>query len=440
MGFSETEREGDVWSANFIADGSLLDLPGGDVKAAIGAAYREEGYDSFISSFTSGTSPRTAEDQRLSRDVTAYFGEVVVPVVGEKNAFPGVKRLELTAAVRYEDYSDFGSTTNPKYGIVWQAAGPIEIRGTYGTSFRAPLLTQLDDSNAFTIFAPIPDPIGIRPGGTSNALILIGNNSGLEPEEATTFTVGVDFESIIPGLQVSATYFDIEYENRISNISSPFTALLNEDLLGPVINRGPDTTQIEEAFAVDDVLNLIGSTDPTDVDVLIDGRQKNLSVLEVSGFDFSVDYLRDLGAGHLTIRVAGSVYDEFRTAFTASQLPTDVLGTITHPVDYRLRNSIGYGTDNWSLILFHNHVTSYTDNLSDPERKVDAWNTIDIRATYRFGDSRPVVGGVSVSLFALNALSEDPPFVNNIGGSIGFDPEHASARGQFVGIELSKDW
>ena len=441
-GFSETDREGDVWSINAIADGSLFSLPGGNVKAAIGASYREEGYSNFITSFTSGTSPRTAADQDLSRDVSAIFGEVIVPIIGEDNSLPGVQRFEVTAAVRYEDYSDFGSTTNPKVGAIWQVADIVRLRGTYGTSFRAPLLTQLDDSNAFTIFSPIPDPIGTGPGGTSNALILIGNNSALEPEEARTYTIGADFnlDRIIPGLRANVTYFDIKYENRIANISSPFTALLNENLLGPVIDRMPGLDSINEAFGASDIVNNVGSTDPANVDVLIDGRQKNLSVLEVAGFDFGADFSTELGDGQLTVRAGGSIYTDFTTAFTTTQTPTDVLGTIGNPVDYRLRNSIGYSADNWSLTLFHNHVADYLDNLSDPERRVDSWNTFDVRASYRLPDVNSIIRGVSVSVFALNVLSEDPPFVNNIGGDIGFDPEQANARGQFIGIEISKDW
>ena len=49
----------------------------------------------------------------------------------------------LSAALRYENYSDFGSTTNPKFGITYKPFKGLSLKGTYGTSFRAPTFTEV---------------------------------------------------------------------------------------------------------------------------------------------------------------------------------------------------------------------------------------------------------------------------------------------------------
>ena len=69
-----------------------------------------------------------------SRNVWAVYGELNIPIV---------KTLEADVAVRYEHYSDFGNTTNPKVSLRWQPTSQFLMRGSYGTGFVAPSLYQL---------------------------------------------------------------------------------------------------------------------------------------------------------------------------------------------------------------------------------------------------------------------------------------------------------
>ncbi len=79
------------------------------------------------------------------RDVNAFFhgAQHAAHRLAERAAVGST--LDLTAAVRHEDYSDFGSTTDPKVGLVWEPLDGFNLRATYGTSFRAPYLNQFDD-------------------------------------------------------------------------------------------------------------------------------------------------------------------------------------------------------------------------------------------------------------------------------------------------------
>ncbi|WWL46151.1 TonB-dependent receptor [Pseudomonas parakoreensis] len=77
--------------------------------------------------------------------------------------------LELSAAVRHDKYSDFGSTTNPKYSFRFQPFKELVVRGAYSEGFRAPSLYELYNPN-FTTFtvANYNDPRLCAGGNPSN--------------------------------------------------------------------------------------------------------------------------------------------------------------------------------------------------------------------------------------------------------------------------------
>ncbi len=66
-----------------------------------------------------------------------------MPLVGEGNAMPGVRSLNVDVAGRYDEYSDVGITRNPKIGIDWSPVEDMKLRASYGTSFRAPTIAQI---------------------------------------------------------------------------------------------------------------------------------------------------------------------------------------------------------------------------------------------------------------------------------------------------------
>lgn len=160
------------WYANALAEGPVFDLPGGSVRFAVGGDFRHETFRQV----------RTALDVKSERDVSAAFAEIALPIIGAANARPGLHRLELSFAGRYEDYSDFGSTFDPKVGINFLPLPNLKLRGSWGTSFKAPSFYQADPRltvpQAFVM--DIPDPrsaSGVL--GVSKVLRLFGNNPDL---------------------------------------------------------------------------------------------------------------------------------------------------------------------------------------------------------------------------------------------------------------------
>jgi iron complex outermembrane receptor protein len=131
-------------------NGTLFSLPGGDVKAALGAKY---GWDDYISKWfitapigqTWANQPNSGAQTvfaKTHRATTSLYGEVVVPLVSESNSMPLVKSLTADVSGRSDDYSDFGSTNNYKIGLTWDVFDALTLRGTKGTSYDAPSLAD----------------------------------------------------------------------------------------------------------------------------------------------------------------------------------------------------------------------------------------------------------------------------------------------------------
>ncbi|PCI53371.1 MAG: hypothetical protein COB36_13110 [Alphaproteobacteria bacterium] len=274
-------------SAGVKLNGSLFNIPGGDVKLAVGGNIR---HDSFGDGDVSEPGILVLGVNEQSRDIYAFFGEVYLPVVGEDNRIPGVERLAFSVSGRYEEYSDFGSSIDPKIGLLWSPIEGFNLRGTYGTSFRAPLLSELDEAGNAAVLYP-SELNSNSPTGTSSVLVALGNNADLQPEAATLWTAGFDYQpDALPGFTLDATYFNIDYDNRIS--SFPVTGVLNDPSAAPFTNlNGPDS----EFLALIEnyrLINLAG-IDLVDADATADIRLQNIGRNKITGVDFSALYSLD---------------------------------------------------------------------------------------------------------------------------------------------------
>lgn len=135
-----TKYKEDVVTASVT--GSLFKMPYGDVKGAFGAEFRRASIDDTpaldsqtgnLYNLTSST-PTRGSDQ-----ATDFFGEVEVPLLKD---VPFAKELTVNASTRYADYKSYGSDSTYKFGAVWAPASWISVRGTNGTSYRAPALYE----------------------------------------------------------------------------------------------------------------------------------------------------------------------------------------------------------------------------------------------------------------------------------------------------------
>ena len=442
----------DILTFGGKADGSVFALPGGDVKLAVGAEYREEGLISSLVNTFGGAADR-ADGDSLERGVTSVFAEVFIPLVGPRNRMPGVERFEISAGGRYEHYDDVGDTANPKVGAIWTPVEGINIRGTYGTSFQAPLLTELDETlNRFVILQSTADPLSTD--GTTNIGVFSGGNADLDPESARSWSVGVQLApQFLPGFSLDVTYFDIAFEDRIVIAATSSTFVFQQlDLFGDLVSRRPTDSAALAAFEalVEEGRNSPGFAGDfsggAPVEAIVDLRIRNQARTEISGIDFQASYGFDTAVGSFDFGINGSYLLDFQESPIEGEELVELVDTILNPVDLRMRGSAGWSLDGAAATFFVNYTDSYTDNqLGDEEAvQVDSHTTVDLTLSYdtqeRFG-SRWLDNTV-FQLSVLNLFDEEPPFVNFGGGNgaFGFDPARASPLGRFIAFQISKKW
>lgn len=178
------DGKSDFSFADARASGEVATLPAGPVMLAIGAEWRREtladGVDAAtIAGDVGGGIVRLPIS--ASRDLGSAYAELSVPVVST---------LELQLALRHDEYSDFGGTTNPKLAFRWQPTRSVMMRGSYGTGFRAPSIPEMHAGTEYWIDASTKvrylDAPDLQPEKSANT------NLGIVVEPAKGFTAGLD--------------------------------------------------------------------------------------------------------------------------------------------------------------------------------------------------------------------------------------------------------
>lgn len=426
-------------------DGPLLALPGGALTLAFGGEYREEGYGSRSLADETTLAPVASGDSGypLARNVLAGFAELRAPLAGPEQGIAGVHRLDLSVAGRIERYSDFGTTTNPKIGLTWEPVQGLALRGSYGTSFRAPGFFDVRQGPGLSQVVPIPVADPGSPSGSSNVIALFGNDPGIGPERARTWTAGVDLKPrAIPGLSLSATWFDISYKDRIFNPAvDAFTFLAQRARYEPLITANPSPAQVASFFASPDFSNPFGIAAGS-IRYVIDARNANLARNHLDGIDFDLNYRHEMAGGALSLGASGSWLFHLTQQLTSAAPRTQALGTIGNPVRHRLRAQAGFEQDGFGATAFVNHMAGYRNTAVAPVESVASWTTVDLALSKRFGEEAGALAGTRFALSITNLFDRDPPYVNNRTpfSAAGFDPEQASAVGRFVAVQVTKSW
>jgi iron complex outermembrane recepter protein len=430
--------------------GGVFSLPAGLVKAALGISYRKEGFDSTESTTSDGTTTQYGGvTSALERHVRSVYGELFIPVVGPSNELFGVRRLELSASARYDDYSDFGSTTNPKVGFLWELISGIDLRGSYGTSFRAPLLSELGALQT-ALTRPAADPTS--PTGSSDLLELGGGNPDLRPENSRSYTVGLDFKpEWIPTLSVSATYFHIVYDDRVTTPPlSCFTCFLTDPQASGFVTRNPPLSLVESYFNSPIFEHDFAGKGPGGVSVIFDNEFANIATTRTEGIDFS-EALK-IPTDHHGSFVWSSALDlllknEFQPIAT---LPAStLLNTYGEPTKWKGRTNLAWTGHGFTASGTLNFVGSYNNTLFVPEGHVASWTTADMHLSYSTGESNGprALHGIKVSLNLLNIADRRPPYApipptDLLPGvpPIPFDSTNASPVGRLLSVQIAKRW
>jgi iron complex outermembrane receptor protein len=422
-----------TWEAK--ADGPLFALPGGEVRAAIG--YEGQRLEVSSLQILGTVTAKTGPGRYFARGVNSFYGELLIPLVGPDNALPGIRALELNLAGRYDDYSDVGSTTNPKVGVNWSPLEGLTFHGSWGESFRAPTIAQIYGNSNNLFIQNYSDPTC---GCVRQGVARSGGNLNLKPETARTYSLGGEWApSFLPGARISVTYFDIKYENQVTAFLADLSVLQREAQFAGtgVITRNPSAAFIAQQIAE---TNYTGTPLPNPVLVFVDGRSANTGVTLAEGVDFQASYqftTDDWGSFLLTGN--GTRFTKYLTAITPASPLINNKNVIFNPLKLRARYGVRWTKDEWSADVFANYQNSYTNNLSTPVQKVKSSTTIDARIAWNVGDKFDLLGDVTVAVDARNLFDKNPPFVNiaeSANGGGGFDPTLQSPVGRVLAITV----
>ncbi|WP_029416647.1 TonB-dependent receptor [Brevundimonas bacteroides] len=434
QGFSGAQDRSTARSANLLLTGPLLNLPSGTVDLAIGLQWREETFETATVAFASTPAPVETRTPEVGRSIAAVFAEARIPLVAGGPGRPGLRRLEVSLAGRVEDYDDFGSTANPKLGVVWEPVETLTVRGSWGTSFRAPSLPQIGDAEVASVtFLPRTD------GARVLALYVYGGNADLEPETAETWTLGLDWRGPA-GLEIGLGAFETTFSDRNAQPATEnLTGVLTDPTLAPFVRLvSPGTSPADLAL----VRSYVGRPDfpfaglypETTYGAIVDGRWVNTGEVRVRGLDLTARRTLTLGGGDLALDGSASLILDYDTRPTPAAPVRDVVDLVGYPVSLRARAGGVWSREALSLGLFWNHVSDYRDRLG---ARIDAWNTWD--AQLRWSPATGRFQGLTAALSVTNLFDADPPFYDAPSG-FGFDPGQASLVGRTVALQLIRRW
>lgn len=432
-GYTKIDDQSRHASANLLVRGPLLTLPGGVVEMALGAQARRESFDTVSDVFGTTAAPVVTLTPRRERIIQAVFAEARIPIVGPDNARRGVRRLELSVAGRFEDYDDFGSTSNPKLGIVWSPAEALALRASWGTSFRAPALEHTRaPSGASTMFFTRAD------GSRALGLYLAGGNPDLSPETADTFTTGVDYRRP-GGLTFSANYFDTRFTDRIAQpVTENLAGVLFDPALAPFVTlvspaTSPADLALVEAWTKRPEFNNTGLYPSTSFAAIVDARWVNTGDVRVRGFDLSGRYPLEMEGGRIILDGSASYILDYETRPTPTSPVRKVVDLVGYPVSLKSRIGATWLRGDFSLGAHWSHVADYRDRLG---ATVKAWDTIDAQLGWT---PSTAFKGVRLALSVQNLFDADPPFYDAASG-FGFDPGQASLLGRVIALQLTRRW
>lgn len=434
-------RTGDFYENNtqyaqVTLDGPLLRLPSGELQLALGGGYRHEDY-------TDGNIVTGAVSTRGSREVKYAFAETMVPFVLPSEERVGLNELELSMSGRIEDYTRFGTTANPKLGLRYVPINGLSLRATWGTSFKAPTFNQTSSQRSVVQYAA--SFFGIdAPGRT--ILMPQGGNPDLKPERSESWTFGLDYTpAFAPTMTISATYFNIEYRDRIVRPLTVFSTALQNPNYAPFIDLNP-SPEYQRSFidAADRfTISAGGPYDPANVIVLARNQLTNASRQYVEGVDIAYRQRFALGGGSLEAYANATWLRQ--TQITLPGMPAVTYsGRLFGPPEWKGRGGLSWRSGGLTATGTVNYVDGEIDNGMIPNGRVSAWTTVDATVSYLFEHARGPVSGVRISASVSNLFNNAPAYAESVGraGYIGlfYDSLNTSPVGRFIALQVSKRW
>jgi len=415
-------------------EGPVMRLPAGETRLALGGGYRS---NELVTSF--GT------PVEYKRDSHYAFGEVYVPVVSRGQEMTGISSASINGALRYEDYPGIESVVTPKIGAIYAPTSDIDLKGTWGKSFKAPTLTQSFGGP----YAYLDSAANYGYAGAANSTVLVsqGSNPDLTPERATTWTVSlVGHPLAVPGMRIEATYFHILYSERVVQPITNLAAALVDPGYGSFITSNPSNAMqqqfIGSANAAGQFFNFTsGAYNPANVVALINDNYANVESQTIHGVDLQAVYRAGLGNMGFLTPVLNASWLIGSQQISSGQTPIPITGVVYTPSHFRARAGVTWEYRSLMVNTFVNYIGGVLDVVAVPSADRGSQTTTDFNVKYSLRDSVPFVGNVDVLFSVQNLFNVNPPYVQpGSPGGIPYDSTNYSAIGRFIGLSITKRW
>ncbi|MBK7660190.1 MAG: TonB-dependent receptor [Betaproteobacteria bacterium] len=429
-----TDNRASHTGAELKVSSTPWELPAGGLAVAVGLEGRREelkqvNADVLYSGDVLGGSGPSPSLEPVTRRVGSLFAEANVPLT---------RALEANLAVRHDRYSDFGGTTNPKFTLRWQADRNLVLRGSVGTGFRAPTLSDLFVPNAYPVTSAVSDPVRCPvTGAPSDCEEVVfraktGGNPDLKPEKSRQLNVGLVADPA-PGLSLALDYYRVRIEDIITIV--PQEAIFTDYARWApthVFRLPPDPAEGGLPGPIESVI----------------GTPWNAGTRETSGYDVDIRYRFPAAAwGRLAASLSGTYVadykaSEFEAAGAGIVISSTAPGAIAR---WRHYAALDWSFGAWGATLaqtFQLGHDEYDPLTRDPVtgaftglRRVGSYSIVDVQARYTG------IKGLTAGVGIRNLLDRDPP--SSYGTTTfqrGYDPSYADPRGRMVYLTLGYAW
>jgi iron complex outermembrane recepter protein len=435
----------------FNLQGGIVEMPAGELRFALGASYRENGFlfepdllNDAEAIIENPVGLFAANDTGGTTDVWELYGELLVPVAGNFN-------LEL--GYRYSDYNTAGSVDTYKALFDWGATDSIRLRGGYQVANRAPNIGELFTGPTLAVVGfPGSDPCttvttnpwGNLPSNPNRAEVqalcsaLIDNpasqfdldpnaytgpfgffpleietregNPNLLSEEAETWTLGVVFQR--NQWSAAIDVYNIELSDAVAPISS-YTAYRN------CFNADGASNP---TYSIDDPGGFCGLIvrDADGNRFQVRAPYLNLGGIKTTGLDGQFNWT----GNRFGVNFAVTFIDRYETQASPGEPFLDAAGTLAEggQFDYRTYTTARYFVgDDLTLALSWRHLPEVDPvaSVQEPNTTVnptDSYDIFDLFGTWNINDMMGLRFGID------NLFDQDPRIV-------GADPPNTNASG-----------
>ncbi|HDS1103743.1 TonB-dependent receptor [Stenotrophomonas maltophilia] len=356
--------------------GAIVSLPAGDLGFALGVEHRKE-EGSYVPDAFAQSGQSTGLGQKPTRgeyDLNEVYLELNVPLLADM-AF--AKELTLNVASRYSDYSNFGGTTNSKFGLTWRPLDELLVRGTYAEGFRAPTISDLYGGLSSS-FESYIDPCGVKAPGSvagnaacsgagvpanyvqlgqggkecstlpcqSGDQFISGANPNLKPETSKSTTFGLVWSPRwVQGLDLSLDWYKYEISDMI--IADSVDRILRDCYVLGNADRCSSVTRAADGH----------------VSAITYGTA-NLGKMKTEGYDLGVKYrLPELAIGQFSIDWTTSYTSKYDEQGQNSAGNNIMIGRVSEPGLFRVRSNLGV---NWQYGDFGvNYTARYYSGMKE---------------------------------------------------------------------------